>query len=178
VNDTTPTTNPTPGQPPVDDPSEPSQGPGERRLAHPPSDRYRAATAATPPAETVDPGASIPRGIAIASVAAILGAVALVVLGGVLSQTSGLLIVAGATGWGAGAGLRFGAGDRLAPSRRWATAVILSLAAVALAQLGLWQYARSEGGVLPPLDYLGEVFGPLVPLELATAGVVAWLMAR
>ena len=40
------------------------------------------------------------------------------------------------------------------------SAVGLSVAAVALGQLGLWQYARTEGGVLPPLDYLGAGLRP------------------
>ena len=36
----------------------------------------------------------------------------------------------------------------------------LAVAAIALGQLGLWLFARIEGGVLPLVDYLGEVFGP------------------
>ena len=109
---------------------------------------------------------------------AIVGAVAIVVLGGVLTLTLGLLVVAAATGWGVAMGLRFGAGDHLARRRRWVSAVGLSVAAVGLGQLGLWQYARTEGGVLAPLDYLGAVYGPLVPLQFATAAIVAWLTAR
>ena len=57
-------------------------------------------------------------------------------------------------------------------------ALALALGAVALGQLGLWQYGRSEGGVLGPLDYLGQVYGPLVLVEFAAAGVIAWLAAR
>ena len=49
---------------------------------------------------------------------------------------------------------------------------------VALGQAGLWQYARTEGGVLAPLDYLAEVYGPLVPLQLVAAAVAAWVGAR
>jgi hypothetical protein len=174
VSDTTPI----PTTVPADDAAAVPPHPGERRLAHPPSDRYRAAEirATTPPAP--DPAASIPRGLAVAAVAAILGAGAIVLLGGILTLSTGLLVVAGATGLGVGLGLRFGAGDALSRRRRVAWAVALSVAAIALGQLGLWQYARTEGGVLPPLEYLGEVFGPLVPLEFATAAVVAWLAAR
>jgi hypothetical protein len=54
----------------------------------------------------------------------------------------------------------------------------LALTGVALGQLGLWLLARQEGGVLSPLDYLAEVFGILVPLELAIAGLVAWWRSR
>ena len=54
------------------------------------------------------------------------------------------------------------------------------LAAIAVAggQLGLWLWARSEGGVLGPLDYLGETFGILVPLEFAFGVAAAWLAGR
>ena len=167
--DPTPTSEPAPA-PPVD--------PGERLLAHPPSDRYRAAAGSSLPTEEPDTAASIPRGYAIATVAAIVGAVAIVVLGGVLTMTMGLLAVSGAIGWGVAIGLRFGAGGHLSRRRRWMAAVALSLGAVTLGQLGLWQYARTEGGVLSPLDYLGEVYGPLVPLEFGAAALVAWLTAR
>ena len=56
--------------------------------------------------------------------------------------------------------------------------MLLAVAAVAVPQLGLWQNARVEGGVLSPLDYLWEVYGPLVPIELAVAAGVAWLVTR
>jgi hypothetical protein len=57
-------------------------------------------------------------------------------------------------------------------------AIVIAAAAVLLAQVGLWQYALREGGVLPFVDYLGEVFGPLVPLQAIAAVIVAWLAAR
>ena len=116
------------------EPGKPDISPGERRLARPPSDRYRAAEAAAAAAgsaATVDPAASVARGVAVATAIAIVGAAAIVYLGG-----------------------------------------------VALGQLGLWRYGLAEGGVLGPLDYLGQVYGPLVLLEFAAAGVVAWLAAR
>jgi hypothetical protein len=56
--------------------------------------------------------------------------------------------------------------------------VALAVAAVVLGQAGLWLYARAEGGVLAPLDYLWEVYGVLVPLEVLAAGLVAWISAR
>jgi hypothetical protein len=168
--------------PPTPDEAPPTtSSPGERRLARPPSDRYREAEAATSAAETeaaVDPAASVARGVALASAVAISGAAAIVFLGGVLSFTEVLLVVAGFTGGGVGISLRWGAGDRLAGRRRVAIALALALVAVALGQLGLWQYGRTEGGVLGPLDYLGQVYGPLVLVEFAAAGVLAWLAAR
>jgi hypothetical protein len=159
----------------------PASSPGERRLAHPPSDRYRASEAAAAAAEAaddVDPAASVARGVAVATVVAIVGAVAIVVLGGVLTLTEVLLIVAGFTGLGVGLALRWGAAEHLAGRRRVVIALGLSLGSVALGQLGLWQYGRTLGGVLGPLDYLGEVYGPLVLVEFVAAGVIAWLAAR
>jgi hypothetical protein len=111
-------------------------------------------------------------------VAGIAGAVAIVLLGGVLAISAGLVVVAGATGWGVGAALKVGAGDLIAVRRRVVLAVVIALVAVVLAQIGLWQYALREGGVLPLVDYLGEVFGPLVPIEAVAAVVLAWLAAR
>ncbi len=118
------------------------------------------------------------RGAAISTVAAIAGAVAIVLLGGVFAITAGLVAVAGGLGWAVAAGLAYGAGDHMSRRRRVIAAVGLSIAAVALGQLGLWQYARTEGGILPPVEYLLEVFGPLVPLELGAAAILAWLAAR
>ena len=165
--------------PPDATPATPS--PGERRLARPPSDRYREAEAAATAAEadaSVDPAASVARGVALAAAVAISGAAAIVFLGGVLAFTEVLLVVAGFTGGGIGIALRWGAGTHLAGRRRVGIAVALALGAVALGQLGLWQYGRTEGGVLGPLDYLGQVYGPLVLVEFAAAGVLAWLAAR
>lgn len=125
-----------------------------------------------------DASASLARGFAIAIVVAMVGALAIVLLGGVLTFTSGLVVVAAATAWGVGAGLRFGAGEHLAGGRRVVIAIVIAVAAVVLGQLGLWQYARAEGGVLPLLDYLAEVFGLLVPLQVAVAVIVAWVAAR
>ena len=125
-----------------------------------------------------DPAASPARGLAFAIVATIVGAAILMFLGGVLAVSSGLVVAAGATGWAVGIALRAGAAGRFAPGRRARLAVGLAILAVLLGQAGLWAYARSEGGVLGPLDYLAEVFGLLVPLELLAAAVVAWATAR
>ncbi len=152
--------------------------PGERRLAHPPSDRYRAAEAAAAAVKPADPSASIGRGLAFATIAAIAGATVTVVLGGIVTLTGGLIVVAIATGWAVGAGLRFGAGDHLVRARRVRIAVAIALAAVALGQLGLWLYARTEGGVLPLPEYLLEVFGVLVLAQAVAAALAAWLTAR
>src|SRR6187200_2532117 len=104
--------------PPDANPATPS--PGERRLARPPSDRYREAEAATAAAEaeaTLDPAV------------AIMGAAAIVFLGGVLTFTEVLLVVAGFTGGGVGIALRWGAGSHLGSRRRVAIALVLALGA-------------------------------------------------
>jgi hypothetical protein len=157
---------PQPAPPPI---------PGERRLTHPPSDRYRAAE---PPSPVPDAPASPVRGIALAAVAAVVGAAAITALGGLFAVSSGLLVVAGASGWAVAVALRYGAGPRLNAGRPVLLAIGLALVAVVLGQLGLWLYARVEGGVLGPLDYLAEAFGVLVPLELVAAGLAAWVAAR
>lgn len=154
---------------------EPPRIPGERRLAHPPSDRYREPE---PPAVVENPSASPFRGVVFAGLAAVAGAAAITFLGGVLAVTSGLIVAAGATGWAVAAALRVGAAGRLGSSRLVRLAIGLALGAVVLGQLGLWAYARTEGGVLGPIDYLGEVFGWLVPVELVAAWIVAWVTAR
>jgi hypothetical protein len=156
----------------------PAPMPGEqRRLARPPSDRYREAEeAAAAPGR--DSSASVARGVSLALVMTLVGALAIVVLGGVATITTGLIVVAGAIGFGVGVALALGAGDRISRGRRVALAFGLTLASVALGQLGVWQYARAEGGVLPLIDYLAEVFGPLVVVEFIVGALVAWLAAR
>jgi hypothetical protein len=111
-------------------------------------------------------------------VAGLVAAVAIVVLGGVLTLSAGLVIVAAVTGWMVAVGLRAGGGPHLSRRARTRAALVLATLAVALGQLGLWLYARSEGGVLGPLDYLAETFGFLVPIEFLAAWIAAWATAR
>ena len=156
-------------------PAPPPVTPGERRLAHPPSDRYRT-TEVEPPGP--DPATSSTRGGVFAIVAGLGGAAMITVLGGVLALSAGLLVAAAVTGWAVAVGLRAGAGDRIPPGRRVRLAIGVALVAVALGQLGLWRYALIEGGVLGPLDYLAQTFGPLVVLEFVAAWTLAWITAR
>ena len=161
--------------PNADEPTPAGPNPGERRLARPPSDRYRAAErAAIAPARPVSPA----RGLTFAVVVEVVGAVAITVLGGVLTMTGGLLAVAAVLGWATAWGLRVGAGTTIDDRRRAYLALVLALAGIALGQLGLWLYGRTEGGVLPLVDYLGEVYGPLVPIQGVLAGAVAWVTGR
>ena len=111
-------------------------------------------------------------------VGAIIGAVVITVLGGVLTVTGGLLAVTAVIGWATAWGLRVGGGTTIDDRRRAYLALVLALSSVCLGQLGLWLYARTEGGVLPLVDYLGEVYGPLVPVQAIVAAIVAWVTAR
>ena len=162
---------------PVQDPGpSPAPSPGERRLERPPSDRYRAAE----PTETDDEsaattGAAPARGIALGLLVAIVLAAAITVAGGILLVSAGLVVLAAAGGWAVALALKIGAGATIARRDRIWMAAGLALAGVALGQVGLWLFARTEGGVLPFVDYLSQTFGPLVPLQaLAAAGVAAW----
>ena len=147
--------------------------PGERRLDRPPSDRYaRADPELDRPAA---PAGSGWRALAPGCIAGLAGALATILLGGVLGLAAGLLVVAGATGWGIGTALvAAGRGAVGAQRRPWVGAAI-ALASVVAGQLGLWLYARSEGGVLALPDYLGQTFGLLVPLQaVLVIGVASW----
>ncbi len=152
----------------------PAPTPGERRLAHPPSDRYRTAE----PAAASPRAGSAGRAAAFGVIAAIGGAAAIVLLGGVLAMSAPLLVVAPVAGWAVAWALKLGAQGSVAPARLALVALLLAVGAVLLGQVGLWLYARIEGGVLPFADYLGEVYGVLVPLQFLFAAPVAWATAR
>lgn len=162
------------------DPEPLAEAPGDRRLARPPSDRYATTPLATPPPVPTDRAGppSATRGIAFGAVVAIVGVGAIVLFGGAMAVSAGLLVVAVTIGYAVGLAVVVGAADTLAPpARPWIAAVLAGLS-IALGQVGLWLFARSEGGVLAPLDYLGQTFGVLVPLELLLAAGAAWWRAR
>jgi hypothetical protein len=123
-------------------------------------------------------GGSPGRGLAVAVVVAIAGGLAIAILGEVVLVSAGLVVVAAAVGWVVALAFRIGAGESIARPARTRLAIGLALVAIAIGQVGLWLYARSEGGVLPIADYLGETFGLLVPLQAITAAGVAWWTAR
>lgn len=107
-------------------------------------------------------GAVVPLGIALG------GAIAFVVLGGILAVTAGLVIVAAVVGWLIGM--------TVSPPAR---AGLVGLGAVALGLLAMWLFGRIEGGVMDPLSYLLEVHGwPLVALQLLAGGGLAAAASR
>ncbi|HEY3524000.1 MAG TPA: hypothetical protein VGK63_09860, partial [Candidatus Limnocylindrales bacterium] len=123
------------------------------------------------------PAPSPVRALGLGSVAAAIVAIVLAVLGGPASFSAGLVIVAVFMGRLVGAMVRVGAGTTLNSPARVTLAVLISLVGIAAGQLGIWLFARSEGGVLDVGTYLGS-FGPLVPLEFMIATLSAWWSAR
>ena len=103
----------------------------------------------------------------------VAGSAIIVVLGGVLALSAGLVVVAGAIGWLIGGTLR---GGVIGP--RAAIAVALAVESVLVGQVGLWLFARSEGGALGLVDYLAQTWGWIVVAETAAAALTAWWTAR
>jgi hypothetical protein len=126
----------------------------------------------------IEAGASPFRGVGLALLAATVGAAILVFLGGPLSFSYGLIIVAYFIGRFAAVGLKVGAGDTISSTNRVTIAILVSLFAVALGQMGLWVFANSEGGRLSMVDYLATVYGALVPIEFIIATLAAWWGSR
>jgi hypothetical protein len=100
--------------------------------------------------------------------AALIGAAVITVLGGPLSITVGLVGVAAVIGWAIGSIVRPSLG----------IAVGLAIGSVVLGLVGIWLVARFEGGVLSLPEYLAQVQGPLVAIEIAVAAIVAAVTVR
>lgn len=158
----------------MDDQPDAGDRPPQGVLDRAPGDRY-----AEPDdgALAADPRTPV-RGILLALLAGLAGAGLIVVLGGPLAVSAGLLVASLLTGRFVAEGLKLGAGATIPRARRGWLALGIAFLAVAVAQAGLWLFARYEGGVLGPLDYLAQTFGPLVPLQLALAAIAAWWSAR
>lgn len=130
------------------------------RLDRPPSDRY--ARDETPaPIRRAGPAA---RAVGVA----LVGAATIAVLGGPLSLTAGLVAVAVVVGLILGAILR--------PAS--AAAVGLAVGSVIVGLLGVWLFARAEGGVLDPITYFADVEGLLAPIQLLLAALAAFVSSR
>jgi hypothetical protein len=135
--------------------------PGERRplLDRAPGERYAAA-----PGE--EPGPRLDPWLPVAVVLG--GVVVYTILGGILTVTAGLVVVAVFLGWLIG--------RLVSPPVR---AAAVALLAVVLGLLGIWLFGRIEGGVLDPLAYLDEVQGwPLVALQLVGGAGMAAAASR
>jgi hypothetical protein len=160
-----------PGARPNPVPGETVPPAARRTLERPPSDRY----AIREPES--DRSGSTARTITGAAVPSLAGAAILIVLASPLALSEPLVLVALATGLAVGRGARWGGGRAVSTQRRRAIASAAVLLAIAVAQVAIWQLAIAEGGVLPLGDYLLQVFGPVVPLELVAGGAAAWASA-
>lgn len=144
-----------------------------RTLPHPPSDRYaqpggEVASAPRRGDDAATSGSWRPELGAL--VAATVTAGLLLLLGGVLGMTTGLLFVAGVGG--AIIGLLLAGSPRPRSGLRIA-GVALAVGAVLVGAVGGWLIALGEGGALGLVDYLWALTGVLVPVE----GIVAALAA-
>jgi hypothetical protein len=122
-------------------------------LERPPSERYQ------PPASSADADARRLDAILVPLALVLGGAIGFVVLGGILTVTAGLVILAAFLGWLTG--------RLVGPPAR---AAVVGLAVVVAGLLGIWLFGRLEGGVLDPIAYLDEVEGPLVVILSLLAG--------
>lgn len=107
-----------------------------------------------------------------------------------LDLGAGLLALAGFIGWAVALALprdvtppprgggepRGTAAD--ARGRRIRVAVLLGVLAITLGLAMSWALSRIQGGVLPPLEYLDQRYGPLAWLHVGVAAVLAGLRAR
>ncbi|MBM4408388.1 MAG: hypothetical protein FJ038_07295 [Chloroflexi bacterium] len=100
------------------------------------------------------------------------------VFAGPLSFSAGLVVIAVFAGRVIGIVVRTTAGPNVSSDARIVIVLLLTIAWFVAAQAGVWLYARAEGGALPLFDFLAQVFGPLVPLQLMAAVLVAWWSAR
>jgi hypothetical protein len=124
------------------------------------------------------PDPSPTRAVGLGSLTAVLVGAILAVLGGPVSLSAGLAVVAFFMGRLVGSMVRVGAGDTLSSPARVSVAIVLSLLGIAIGQIGIWLFARGEGGALDLGTYLFDAFGPLVPLEFMIATLTAWWSAR
>jgi hypothetical protein len=99
------------------------------------------------------------------------GALAVVIVYGVLAVTTGLLAIAGATGYVLGIVLR---GSPSAGS--WSLLVAAASMAVGIA--GGWLVSLAQGGVAGPLDYVAQTLGVLALVVPLVAAAGAWLGSR
>jgi hypothetical protein len=147
-----------------------------RRLERPPGERYAQARGAE--GDEGQARRSPIRGIVLASAVGTIGSAASIALFALASVSAGLLVVAALTGLFVAEALRAGGGTTLPARLRQGLALATAIESVVVAQLGIWLYARAEGGALGLIDYLVQTFGFLVPLQFAIAGLVAWWRAR
>lgn len=113
-------------------------------------------------------GAALLLGLVAAGIAAAVH-VAIAVL---FLATGGLLVVAATLGFVVGVAVRYGAGAQVGARARRGLGIGLALAAVGVALAVNWGLS---GAYLGPLEFLDQVYGLLIPLQVmaAAAGALA-----
>jgi hypothetical protein len=144
--------------------TEPGDSPRRPQLERPPGERYRRSELGAGRDASAGRLAAVWQPLAVV----LGGAVAYTLLGGVLSVTAGLIIIALFVGWLIG--------KLVSPPPR---AALVGLCAIVVGLLGIWLFGRLEGGVMDPIAYLDEVQGwPLVVLQLLAGGGMAAASSR
>jgi hypothetical protein len=104
--------------------------------------------------------------------------VVFLIFAGPLAFSAGLVVIAIFAGRLIGLVTRSAGGPAISSDTRVVIALLITIGWFVAAQVAVWAYARWEGGALDLLDYLGQTFGPLVPLQLLVSVLVAWWSAR
>ena len=157
--------------------SEQQDGGERRRLDRTPGDRYRAEPR-HPGARADGPSSRRTRAIVALLVVVDAGAVVYLLLG-LLDLGVGLLAIAAFLGWIVGVTMIWWGRDAIASGRRRiALAASAGTWAIVLAISLDWGYALVQGGVLGPLDYVAQRYGPWGPLSVVVAALVAAWRAR
>lgn len=151
----------------------PGDRPPKRLLERPPSERLAATRADSGSGESAGAGAaagSPVRALAYGSAVAAAGVAVHVLAATLLLWTAALLVVAATIGIVVGLAVAVGGGRGLRARDRRLLGPALAVAAVVVA-IGI-NWALS-GMYLGPLDYVAQVYGLLVPLQLAFAAAGA-----
>jgi hypothetical protein len=106
------------------------------------------------------------------------GGAAVYALLGQVNLGLGLLAVAAFVGWVVAIAIVWGAGAVRPIPRQPVIAALLGAVAIVVGLLLAWAWSRVEGGVLGPLEYTDQRYGPVAYLEILVAGAVAGLRAR
>ena len=125
----------------------------------------------------VAPAGSRTRAL-LAGVGAAAGGAVVYALLGQVDLGLGLVAVAGFVGWVVAIAIVWGAGAVGPIPRQPLVAALLGAGAIVAGLLLAWAWSRIEGGVLGPLEYTDQRYGPLAYLEIVVAGAIAGLRAR
>jgi hypothetical protein len=120
---------------------------------------------------------SVGRAVLAGGAAAVAGGALWAVLGEI-ELGAGLLAVAGFIGWAVAVAMIWGAGVVRPIPRSRLVAAMLGAGSIILGLLLATVLAQAEGGVLGPLDYTNERYGPLAYAAVLIAGLVAAVRGR